>query len=176
MTIRKTLVVLLSAGMLLFQPVRAAAAVSGRQETTPTPAYLQQQVLMPEQYAFNAANPKPAVKAMAYGLLADCSCDITVGAGCVYLNSQTFAYSTMRKIGLKTITLQYSPNGATFTDVMTVSDFYNTNRASHYMTGKRFPSFGAGYYRFCVTHYAQNSSFDTQTKVSYSIHTVKLYY
>lgn len=177
MTIRKTLTAILAAGMILVQPVRAAAAVSASvsQGYPAQQAYMQQQML-PEQYAINPANPRAGARLMAYGLLSNCRISARVGAGGVYMSSQTLSNSIVKKLGLKSVTLQYSPNNATWYDVTTVSNLLGSNTSAYFINDRWFPSTnGAGYYRFKATHIAYNNPLDPQTYLDYS-NAVKLYY
>ena len=137
---------------------------------------MQQQMMLPEQYALNPANPRAGARLMANGMLTNCHVYARVGAGGVYMSSQTFSFSTVKKLGLKSVTLQYSPNNATWYDVSTVTNLLGSNTSAYFVNDRWFPSCGAGYYRFCATHIGYNNPLDPQLYYPDYSNTVKLYY
>ena len=171
MTIRKTLTAFFAAGMLLSQPVRAAAAVPIRE------AALQQEVMQQQVMQYNAIGPVNQQNVlMAFGLIYDYSVTARAGASGIYLTSRTCSRSPMKKIGLINIAIQYSTNNYSWTDVGYYSDILNSNSTLLSVTNKFYPVYnGAGYYRFRVTHYAYTNPLDPQKITQYS-NSVKLYY
>ena len=174
MTIRKSLTAILAAGMLLSQSVRAAA---GAPIQDAQKQILSQQALQYNQYynAAGIANPK-VIAPMAAGLLYEHTSFIRAGAGGVYLTSRTGSFSSMKKIGLKNVYLQYSRDNANWSDVRYVGTFLNSNSTFHAFTNKFITaSNGAGYYRVKLTHTAYNNPFDPHDFEQYT-NSVWLYY
>lgn len=175
MTFRKPLTAVLAAGVLLSQSVRAAAAAPIQQIPEKT-EILQQKALQLNGNNPAAANPNVIVP-MAYGLIYDYAVSVRAGAGGVYLTARTYSRSTMKKIGIKSITLQYSANGISgWHDVAYYGDILNSNTTSMSITNRFYgTSNGAGYYRFKVRHYAYTNYFDPQ-EIDNVSNSVKLYY
>ncbi|MBR3447150.1 MAG: hypothetical protein IKH27_05045 [Oscillospiraceae bacterium] len=162
MTIRKSLTAILAAGMLLSQSVRAAAAAPIQQAPIQS-NFQSQQVLQYNQY--NAAVPaNPRAAAMAYGHFYESTSSARIGAGGLYLTTRTGTFNIMRKIGLKSVTMEYSSNGVSgWRTVANYGEIVTYNSNSQRITNRFFSSTnGAGYYRFKVIHIAYNSPFDYQ--------------
>ena len=178
MTIRKTLTAFIFAGVMLTQSVRAdAATFSGQMQ--PTTSEPQTSV-----YQFNAGNNRPnavngninAVMPMAQGLIVDYSDSLRAGTGCVYLTSKTISNSTMRRIGMKEIALQYSSTGASYSDIAYLGDIQSSGSSMCAVYGKRINTLnGAGYYRVRLTHFAYSNPANPQSITIYT-NAVKLYY
>ena len=161
---------------MLAQPVRAAAVTDIPEQ--------KQYLSRPQSYAayqrtdqFGAAgNPNAAAIApKAVGIIIDHSDYLSAGVGCVNYSAGTFSGSVMRRIGLKNVTLQYSANNVSWSDVAYYGDFYNNNAISFYLY-RSFPAVkGAGYYRIRVTHFAYNNPANPQNIPDFS-NTVKIYY
>ena len=176
MTICRTLTALLCTGAMLAQPVRAAAAtnIPEQKQYLSQPQYY---TAIQGPYQFDAAgNPRAAAIApKAVGIIIDHSDYLSAGVGCVNYSARTSSGSVMRRIGLKNVTLQYSANNVSWSDVAYYGDFYNNNATSFYLY-RSFPAVkGAGYYRIKVTHFAYNNPANPQNIPAYS-NTVKIYY
>ena len=177
MTFRKTLAALLSAGAMFSQTVRAAAATNipvQKQYMPPQQYYAAPQG--PYQYDAALGQKEAAMAAKASDLIINSDDSLSIGNGCVYYTTNTIAASRMTWIGVKNITLQYSPNNASgsWSNVQNIGDRGNWNAYSHYGSFSFSTSRGVGYYRIEVTHYAYNL-FDHQSIHTFS-NTVKIYY
>ncbi len=174
MTIRKTLAALLCAGAMFSQTVRAAAAtnIPVQKQYLPQQYYAAPQG--PYQYDAALGQREAAMAAKAADLITSYKDNLSVGNGCVYYSPRTTAASRMTWIGVKNITLQYSPNNASWSDVQNIGDRGNWNAYSHYGSFSFSTSRGVGYYRIDVTHYAYNL-FKDQSIHTFS-NTVKIYY
>ncbi len=175
MTFRKTLAALLCAGAMFSQTVRAAAA---------TNIPVQKQYLPPQQYYAAPQGPyqydaalgqkEAAMAAKAADLITAYYDYLSVGNGCVNYAVNTTAASRMTWIGVKNITLQYSPNNVSWSNVQNIGDRGNWNAYVYNGSFSFSTSRGVGYYRIKVTHYAYNL-FKDQSIHTFS-NTVKIYY
>lgn len=108
-----------------------------------------------DAYQMLGNSPQAAVM-KANGLIRSYYVSISPGSKCIYLSASTVASQSMTKIGIKNISIQFSENG--WSNWQTVGSYSNqlvSGTSSFSCSGLYHSVSRSGYYRVCLTHYAQ---------------------
>ena len=91
------------------------------------------------------------------GLLSDCYVTVSSGVKKIYINGKTQAVSSMKSIGYKDISIEYSSDGVHWYREMPNFDLLKSNSSSYYLNDYSISVNGGYYYRVSLTHYAKES-------------------
>lgn len=160
MTIRNALASILASAVLLASGTALPVSASKTQIPTETAnaqvfEYYNNISGTVDAYQMLGNSPQAAVM-KANGLIRSYYVSISAGAKCIYLNASTIANQSMNKIGIKNISIQFSENG--WSNWQTVGSYSNqlVSNTSSFSCNNHYHSVSrAGYYRVCLTHYAQ---------------------
>lgn len=85
--------------------------------------------------------------------------DLTVSSsgGKLCVNGVTKANGSMKSVGYKDISVQYSSNGVDWYTEKTISDLLKSDSSSYYLNNYYISVKGGYYYRITCTHYAKAS-------------------
>jgi hypothetical protein len=161
MTIRNALASVLASAVLLASGTALPASASTKTQLPTDTAYAQtfdyykNIPSTADAYQMLGNSPQAAVM-KANGLIRSYYVSISAGTKCIYINASTFANQTMNKVGIKNISIQFSENG--WSNWQTIGSYPNQlagNTSSFSCSGLQYNVSRTGYYRVCVTHYAQ---------------------
>ena len=91
------------------------------------------------------------------GLLSDCYITVSSGAKQIYINGKTQAVSSMKSIGYKDISIEYSSNGVNWKEEKPHDDLLKSDSSSYYLNNYAVSVKGGYYYRVKLNHYAKEN-------------------
>lgn len=91
------------------------------------------------------------------GLISYYSLDISAGKKAIVLNGSTRASISMKSIGYKDISIEYSSDGVHWYVEKSVNDLLKSNSSSYNLNDYSVSVVGGYYYRVSLTHYAKES-------------------
>lgn len=91
------------------------------------------------------------------GLISSCYLNISKGDKCIYINGKTKSNISMKSIGYKDISVEYSSDGTNWKEEKSIDDLLKSDSSSYYLNDYAVSVKGGYYYRVKLTHYAKES-------------------
>lgn len=91
------------------------------------------------------------------GLISYYNLYVSADNGSIMLSGMTRASLSMKSIGYKDISIEYSSDNVHWTEEKTIDDLLKSNSSSYYLNNYSVSVNGGYYYRVSLTHYAKES-------------------
>lgn len=89
------------------------------------------------------------------GLILNMSLSIASGNKKIYLTGKTLSNNSMKSIGFKDISIEYSSDNVHWDEEKTIDDLLESDSSNYYLNDYAVPVKGGYYYRVKLTHYAK---------------------
>lgn len=89
------------------------------------------------------------------GLIESYDLSLSSSGKTLYINGSTTSNSSMKSIGYKDISIEYSSNGVNWSKEKGIDDLLKSNSLSYYLNNYAVSVKGGYYYRVTCTHYAK---------------------
>ncbi len=93
----------------------------------------------------------------AAGIISGYSVTVSSGNSIIYVTAKTQAYISMKTIGYKDISIEYSSDGINWYNEKDIDDLLKSDSSSYYLNNYAVSVKGGYYYRVSLTHYAKES-------------------
>lgn len=103
----------------------------------------------------NTSNVTTVSEERATGIISGYYVMVSSSNGNLYINGKTQAYSSMKSIGYKDISIEYSSDGVHWSEEKTIDDLLQSDSSSYYLNNYSVSVKGGYYYRVKLTHYAK---------------------
>ena len=91
------------------------------------------------------------------GLISSYYLNISKGDNCIYINGKTQGTDSMKSIGFKNISIEYSSDEVNWKEEKSLDNLLKSNSSSYYLNNYSVSVKGGYYYRVTLTHYAKES-------------------
>lgn len=91
----------------------------------------------------------------AKGLISSYRISVSHSGKTLYINGATLSDSSMKSIGYKDISVEYSSDGVKWYNEKDINDLLKSNSSSYYLNNYAVSVKGGYYYRISCTHYAK---------------------
>lgn len=91
------------------------------------------------------------------GLISNVSLSISSGDKKIYINGKTQSNNSMKSIGYKDISIEYSSDGVNWKEEKSIDDLLKSDSSSYYLNSYAVSVKGGYYYRVTLKHYAKES-------------------
>lgn len=99
------------------------------------------------------------------GLISNISLSITSGNKKIYLNGKTLSNNSMKSIGYKDISIEYSSDNVNWSEEKPIDDLLKSDSSNYYLNNYSVSVKGGYYYRVKLKHYAKVSTFGSSQTV-----------
>ena len=91
------------------------------------------------------------------GLIRSVELSISSSNKTLYINGTTASNTSMKSIGYKDISIEYSSDGVNWKEEKSIDDLLKSDSSSYYLNNYAVSVKGGYYYRVSLTHYAKES-------------------
>lgn len=89
------------------------------------------------------------------GLISSYGLSVSSNGKTLYVNGSTISYDSMKSIGYKDISVEYSSDGVRWSKEKNIDDLLKSDSTSYYLNNYAVSVNGGYYYRISCTHYAK---------------------